>query len=98
MRILINEEGNLSLEQHEVFDQFSILDQSQTKSRKSLDAIATTAEDNHYWIDAEEVIKLSPLCGNEEWEAKFWKMLTAVEPYGYSDMERKKVKAHIEHG
>ena len=96
MKVVINPEGALSLEQHEVFDHFSILDLSQNQSREALNLIATPAEENHYWLDAEAVIKLSPLCGDPDWESKFWKMLSAVEPYGYSDVNAKKVKAHID--
>jgi hypothetical protein len=30
-----------------------------------------------------------------EWIEAFWKMLTTVEKYGYSDLKNRRIKAHI---
>ena len=96
MYILINTDGGLSLENHDDFKSFSVIDQSLDSNRASLDKIATPANDNQYWIDAQSVIEHSPQAHDTAWVESFWAMLRAVEPYGYSDLENKKVKAHVE--
>jgi len=96
MKLVINTKGILSLEQHQDFKHFSIDDRSQPENRTALEAIAEAAEDNHYWVDAEAIVALSPQKGDPQWEMLFWKMLAAVEPYGYANLETKKVKAHID--
>ena len=96
MYILIQQDGTLSLEECTEMKSFSIIDKSDNKNRTGLDAIATAAEDNHYWIDAEAVITLSPQGGDQQWKDNFWNMLKAVEPYGYSNLAEKQVKAHVE--
>jgi hypothetical protein len=42
------------------------------------------------------VIKLSGRKGDQQWVAGFWDMLAKVAAYGYSDMEKKRVKAHVD--
>jgi hypothetical protein len=54
------------------------------------------AEEQHYWLDANAVVSLSGRKGDQQWLAGFWDMLAKVEAYGYSDMEKKRVKAHVE--
>ena len=96
MNILIKADGSLTLEQHNDFKSFSIINETTDDNLIALDEIAESAEDNHYWLDAISVINLSPLCNNPEWVENFWAMLKAVEPYGYSDMASKRIKAHVE--
>ena len=95
MYIQIQVDGELSLEEIDDFKSFSIVDNSNDSQRLALDAISTKAEDNHYWIDVEPVISLSARSGDPVWVNSFWEMLKAVEAYGYSDMIKKRVKAHI---
>ena len=96
MHILINTEGRLSLEDHDDFKRFSIIDRSPDSNQSALHEIATPAGDNHYWIEAQSVIDLSPCAHEPSWVESFWAMLKAVEPYGYADLERKRVKAHLD--
>ena len=96
MYILINTEGHLSLEEPDDFKRFSIVDQSADSNRAALDVIATPEGDDHYWIEAQAVIALSPRATDPAWEEQFWSMLKMVEPYGFADLSGKRVKAHIE--
>jgi len=96
MRLLIDTEGKISLEESDNFKSFSIVDKTNNTNRAALEAIASTEEDNHYWIDARSIIHLSNKGNESHWLDQFWNMLKAVEPYGFSDMEKMLVKAHVE--
>ena len=65
------------------------------KAIHALSAISTADKDNHYWIDANAVIALSAKSGDVMWLEAFWNMLRQVEAYGYSNMDKKLVKAHV---
>ena len=58
--------------------------------------IATPAAEQHYWLDADAMVELSGRKDDQQWVAGFWDMLAKVEAYGYSDMEKKQVKAHVD--
>lgn len=73
---------------------FSIVYTVEDTNWSAFKAISQPAEDNHYWIDAESVIAMSPQARDTKWVAGFWTMLKAVEPYGHSNLEEKLVKAH----
>ena len=96
MHLLINNTGNLILEDIDNMKGFSIVDKSENSNLTQLLTIAAPAEDNHYWLDANAVIKLSAKADDSKWVQDFWNMLAMVEKYGYSDMEKKRVKAHVE--
>ena len=96
MYILIDTNGKLSVEQSDDMKRFCIVDKTQGENLSSLLDVAEPAEENHYWIDADAVIALSPQGKDPQWCKNFWSMLKAVEPYGYSDLEKKRIKAHIE--
>ena len=96
MRILIDTDGKISLEESDDFKSFSIIDKTNNTNRAALEAIASTEEDNHYWIDARSIIHLSEKGNEPRWVEQFWNMLKAVEPYGFSNMEKSLVKAHVE--
>lgn len=96
MHILINNNGELSLEDLDNLKSFSIIDKTENSNLTNLLMISQPAEDNHYWIDADAVIALSSKAEDPKWVENFWSMLSRVEKYGYSDMENKRVKAHIE--
>jgi len=91
-------DGELSLEEIDDLKSFSIIDNSNDAQRLALDKISTKAEDDHYWIDVEPVISLSAKSDDPLWVDSFWEMLKAVEPYGYSDMIKKRIKAHVKNG
>lgn len=100
MFISIADNGALNLEDVDAMKSFSIVEAensgTQGQAINALKAIAEPAEDNHYWINIDSVIQLSPRKNDPEWVEAFWQMLKAVEPYGYVDMEKRLVKAHVE--
>ena len=95
MHILINSNGDLSLEEIDDMKGFSIIDKTENSNLTNLLTISQPAEDKHYWIDADAVIALSSRADDPNWVRNFWNMLSMVEKYGYSDMKNKCVKAHI---
>lgn len=98
MYINISQDGELSLEDIDNMKAFSIVEAAPGLIASALIDIAEAAEDNHYWIDAEAVIQLSARSEDSQWVEGFWAMLKMVEAYGYSDMNNKRVKAHVETG
>lgn len=98
MYVQISAEGILSLQDADNFKGFSIkeADSNQGSAANALTAIGEPAESNHYWLDAESVVALSPRKDDQSWVDAFWDMLRKAEPYGFSDLESKRVKAHVE--
>ena len=96
MYLLIAANGQLSLEDGDNMRAFSIVEQESGLAATCLSAIATPAEEQHYWLDADAVVELSGRKDDQQWVAGFWDMLAKVEAYGYSDMEKKRVKAHVD--
>jgi hypothetical protein len=94
--LLIAANGQLSLEDGDNMRAFSIVEQESGLAATCLSAIATAAEEQHYWLDADAVVELSGRKDDQQWVAGFWDMLAKVEAYGYSDMEKKRVKAHVD--
>ena len=96
MYILIAENGELSLQDCDNMRAFSIREAVSGAAVSALADIATTAEDNHYWLDANAVVELSGRRHDQSWVGDFWAMLAGAEAYGYSDMTAKRVKAHVD--
>jgi len=96
MYILISADGTLSLEDVDNLTSFSIVEKSDVTRSSKFAAMATRAEEGHYWIDADAVIKLSSQCDDQQWVDEFWDMLRKAEPYGYTDLVNKRIKAHVE--
>ena len=96
MYLLIDSNGRLSLQESDNMRAFSIVEEEQGLAAKQLTEIATAAEDQHFWLDADAVVKLSGRADDSQWVEDFWDMLAKVEPYGYSDIENRRVKAHVE--
>ena len=96
MYILIAVDGSLSLQDIDNLKSFSIVDNNQIAISPAFSAMAQAAEENHYWIDADSVIELSSKGEDQQWVEDFWDMLKKVEPYGYSDLVNKRIKAHVE--
>jgi hypothetical protein len=94
--ILIDANGQLSIEDSDNLRAFSIVEAETGLAATHLEAIATPAGDAHYWIDAGAVIALSGRRDDERWVNNFWNMLAQVEAYGYSDLANKRVKAHVD--
>ena len=96
MYLLISINGEISLEESDNMRAFSIVEEAQGLAAKHLATVATPAEDNHFWLEADAVVELSGRADDRQWVDGFWDMLAKVEPYGYSDMEKRRVKAHLE--
>ena len=96
MYILIAADGQLSLEDSDNMRAFSIVEEEGGAAATRLAAIATPAEEQHHWLDANAVVKLSGRRHDQQWVQGFWDMLAQVEAYGYSDMQNKRIKAHVE--
>lgn len=96
MRLLISTGGTLSLEDVDNLKGFSIVESTPGTAATALSEIGEPAEENHYWLSADSVVALSARKGDQTWVDGFWAMLKKVEAYGFSDMEKKRVKAHVE--
>ena len=100
MHLLIAEDGTLSLEDVDDLKRFSIVEANPGAVRGcasgALADIGEPADDDHYWLSAEAVLALSARKDDPEWVAAFWVMLKKVEQYGFSDMQARRVKAHVE--
>ena len=96
MYILIAADGQLSLEDSDNMRAFSIVEEEGGAAATRLADIATPSEEQHYWLDADAVVDLSGRKHDQQWLQGFWDMLTRAEAYGYSDMQNKRVKAHVE--
>ena len=97
MYILVTVDGRISLEESDNLRAFSIVEEAQDIAAKHLSTIATpAAEDRHYWLDADAVVEVSGRADDREWVEGFWDMLAKVEAYGYSDLEKRRIKAHVE--
>ncbi len=96
MYIFIAAGGELTLRDSDNMRAFSIVEEINGSAAESLAAIGVAAAEQHYWLDASAVIELSRRMQDETWIKEFWNMLAKVEAYGYSDMENKRVKAHVE--
>jgi hypothetical protein len=96
MYILIAADGKLSLQESDNMRAFSIVEAIKGAVTEQLLAIATPADKNHYWLDANAMIELSGRKHDQVWVRGFWEMLAKVEAYGYSDMAKKRVKAHMD--
>ncbi len=96
MYISIAANGQLSLEDSDNMRTFSIVEEESGSAATQLSAIASAAEEDHYWLDAEAVVELSGRKDDPHWVKGFWDMLAKVEAYGYSNMDKKRVKAHVD--
>jgi hypothetical protein len=98
MYIQVAVDASLRLEDIDNMKVFSIIEAVPGLSIKALADIAKPAEDNHYWIDADAIVRLSAKSSDPQWLEGFWDMLKKVEAYGYSDLQARRVKAHVETG
>jgi hypothetical protein len=94
MYIRVSASNRLSLEDCDNFREFSIVEETGGQAGEALDEMASPAEEDHFWLDANAVIELSGRGDDPGWVDAFWKMLEQVEAYGYSNMTTLQVKAH----
>jgi hypothetical protein len=96
MYIFIAADGRLSLRDSDDMRAFSIVEEQNGSADKWLVEIAEPAGEQHFWLDAKAVVKLSGRMQDEAWVGRFRDMLASVAAYGYSDLENNRVKAHVE--
>ena len=97
MHIRIAGNGTVSLEDAQNFRGFSIVtDTAGTSLPPAFHDMATDAGDGRWWLDADAVVGLSGHAGDDAWTARFWAMLEGAEPYGFADLAKRRVKAHVE--
>jgi hypothetical protein len=97
MYIRVAADGELSLQESDNLRAFSIREDSRGDAARRLAHIASLAEDNHYWLDADAVLELSGRKLDQSWVSAYWDMLASVAAFGYYDEANKRVKAHVEH-
>ena len=96
MYIRVAENGELGLQDSDNFGAFAVVRASRVTPLAQLAEMATAAEHDHYWLDAEAVLELSGRKHDQQWVRNFRAMLASVAPYGYFDMSNNRVKAHME--
>ena len=96
MYISVAENGDLGLQDADNFRSFAIVCVNSDASLEQLERIASAAEDNHYWLDAEAVLQLAERRQDPQWVKQFNAMLDSVTPYGYFDPASNRIKAHLE--
>lgn len=74
---------------------FSIVEEESGTAGKWLTPVTVSQTEQEFWLDANAVIELSGRMDDQVWVGDFWDMLASVEAYGYSDMQNKRVKAHV---
>jgi hypothetical protein len=93
MFLKIADDGSLSLEEVDDFKKFHI--SGQPGGAAAFAALADDAGEGHYWLNADAIVALSGKAGDGAWCQAFWTMLEKAEPYGYSDVEGRRIKAHV---
>ena len=96
MQVKISKDNTVSLVGQDDLKKFSIVEDTPGTAAGALGDIAEPAEENHFWLSAEAIIEMSGRSDDAQWVEGFWGMLKKVEPYGFSDLQNKRVKAHVE--
>lgn len=98
MYLKILNSGDVSLRDIDNFKAFSILSEiTETNWPASVKNMMSMADENRFWLEADAVLSLSAKKDDEAWVRQFWKMLKAAEPYGFSDVKARRIKAHVEY-
>lgn len=99
MYLRITDDGGLVLEEIDDFTRFHIAAApgrlAGEGASPAFRAIAEAAEEDHFWLDADAVAGLSPKAGDGDWTNAFWAMLEKAEPYGFADLQGRRIKAHV---
>jgi hypothetical protein len=99
MYLKIADDGSLILEECDDFGRFHIAagpgQVAGDDASPAFVAIATTASEGHFWLDADAIVALSPRAGDGDWTRAFWAMLEKAEPYGFADVAGRRIKAHV---
>jgi len=96
MYIFIASDGRLALRDSDNMRAFSVVEEESGIAGKWLAPVTVSQTEQDLWLDANAVIELSGRIDDQAWVESFWDMLAGVEAYGYSDMQIKRVRAHVE--
>ena len=99
MYLKIGTAGALSMEEADDFKRFHISAEMDTladgDALSEFEAISEDAGDGHFWLDADAILILSGRSEDEDWRAAFQDMLEKAAPYGFADLEGRRIKAHV---
>ena len=102
MYLRISDNGRLVLEEVDDFTRFHIAAAPErlegAGASPDFQRIAEAAQEGHFWLDAEAIVGLSPKAGDADWTSAFWAMLEKAEPYGFADLQGRRIKAHVTSG
>ena len=98
MFIRVANNNQISLEDVDNFKalHISVDDGVDLSSSEDFTNMSEPADEGRYWLDADQVLQISGRSGDEVWCESFWAMLQKVEAYGFADIAKRKVKAHLE--
>ena len=98
MFLKVAPDGTMTMEEVDDFKRFHIEADAASLTAGGDDGFAKLAEDageGHYWLNADAIVEMSGKGGDEEWTTAFWTMLEKAEPYGFSDVAGRRIKAHL---
>ena len=99
MYLNVTDAGVLSLEEVDDFKRFHIAaPPAQVSGTGASDAFLELSEDageGHYWLDADAIAALSGRVDDPDWMQNFWAMLEKSEPYGFADVQGRRIKAYV---
>lgn len=97
MILAISSQGLLALREIDDLKRFDIhTEHGSPMGCEAFRRIASpTDEAGHYWLGADAIIRMSGRQDDAGWVSSFWAMLRKVEAFGYSDLEGRRVKAHV---
>ena len=99
MYLRIEDDGRLVLEEIDDFGRFHIAAAAERIAGETASPdfrqIAEAAGEGHFWLNADAIVDLSPKAGDEAWKSAFWNMLAKAEPYGFADLQGRRLKAHL---
>ena len=98
MYLDVKPDGSITLNEADDFSRFEIrssIDLAPGHLSDNFFSIAEPTDDNRYWVNAVAVMQFSSKSDDSEWCTAFWTMLEKAEPYGFADVDQKRIKSHV---
>ena len=99
MYLSVEDDGRLVLEEIDDFRRFHFAAAPERVAEETAGPdfrhIAEAAGEGHFWLKADAIVALSAKSGDEVWTSAFWNMLAKAEPYGFADLQGRRLKAHL---
>ena len=98
MYLDVKPDGSITLNEADDFSRFEIrssIDLAPGNLSDNFFSIAEPTDDNRYWVNAVAVMQFSSKSDDPEWCTAFWTMLEKAEPYGFADVDQKRIKSHV---